>query len=282
MRWPLAHIEVLALSLLLFAACENTVDTPDWPAHDEKLVVTGFLRIEHDSLFAYARVNRTLPLGEKYDLQKAMVNDAELQVTNGSRSFPIPHTQGFYPFDFDFNYGAVTTRGSDDSFVLSVMLGGKTATAALQAKFSATRFTNIRVETSPDDKYLYIVTYLIPAPGPDTDVECLMEYWSPGFNNWYKIHSERLPWLATRPDGVLEGRFIFWGAGSGSVSKQRIRYTLIARNSAYQDYINSRWDWINGDTPFDPPQKNPRFNITGDGIGFFWYEVVGDPVEIQY
>lgn len=268
------------LPLLVLAACEQVVDTSDWPAHDEKLVVTGFLRIEHDSLFAYARVSRTLPLGEKFDLQKAMVNDAELLVTNGNRSFPINRAQGFYPFDFDFNYDAVTTRGSDDDFVLTVKRGGKTAKVEIQAKTASTRFTDLRV-TRSSDGYDYNVSYSIPAPEQGTDLWCLMESWSSEFGYWYERYTVELPSLPNRPGGMIEGSFQYWAFDSQG-SKPRIRYTLTACSRAYQDYINSRWNWNTGDSPFDPPGKNPAFNVTGDGIGFFWYEIVGEPVEIQY
>ncbi|MFZ1731048.1 MAG: hypothetical protein WBQ23_08425 [Bacteroidota bacterium] len=271
----------IILPLLFLAACETSVDTPDWPSHDEKLVVTGYLHLEHDSIFAYARVNRTLPLGEKFDLQKAMVNDAELIVTHGSRSFPLARTQGFDPFDFDFNYGAVTTRGSDDDFVLTVRQGGKTASAALQVKTTVTRFTELRVEPSSSGWQEYDVFYSIPAPGQDTDLRCLLEYWSSDFASWTESNTVVFPSLPNKPGGLLEGSFPLWTYDNPG-SKPRFRYTLFARNHAYQDYINSRWDWSTGDSPFDPPGKNPAFNVTGDGIGFFWYEIVGEPVEIQY
>ncbi|MBE0645986.1 MAG: DUF4249 family protein [Bacteroidetes bacterium] len=272
---------IVITSLLLLAACEQTVDTNDWPAHDEKLVVTGYLHLEHDSIFTYARVNRTLPLGEKFDLRKAMVNDAELRVENGNRSFPINWVQGFYPYDFDFNYSAVVARGDDDDFVLTVKQGGKIATAEIHAKTAPTRFTDLRVERSSSGYEMYDVSYSMPAPGADTDLRCLIEYWTSDFGSWYEMYTLELPSQPNRPGGILQGTFQLW-AYARPGSKPRIRYTLIARNRAYQDYINSRWDWSGGDSPFDPPQKNPAFNVTGDGIGFFWYEIVGEPVEIVY
>ncbi|MFA6232845.1 MAG: hypothetical protein WC824_01485 [Bacteroidota bacterium] len=269
------------LSLMFFAACENDVEDPDWPSHQEKLVVTGFLRLERDSVFAYARVNRTLPLGERFDLNKATINDAELRVDNGGRSFIFNRAQSNSPFGFDFNYSSISARSNDDDFVLIVRQGGKTATAVLQAKAAAVRFTEIRVEQPQVGFEEYLVSYNIPAPGQDTDVECLLEYWSTDFGYWYETYSLYLPNQANRPGGMLEGSFSIW-AFDPSGLKTRIRYTLSARNRAYQEYMNSRWDWNGGESPFDPPGKNPAFNVTGDGIGFFWYEIVGEPVEIIY
>ena len=272
----------LLLPLLLFlAACENTVDTDDWPAHDEKLVVTGYLRVEDDSIFAYARVNRTLPLGERYDPAKAIVNDAELIVSNGNRTFPIGRAQGFYPYNFDFNYGAVSERGSDDSYSLTVRQGGKTATASLAVRSAVLRFDSIWFETVNNNGWNETVLhYRIPAPGKETDVEVLFEGWDLNSSTWWEVWTTSIPSSANRPNGMVEGFFNFITRVGGVTS--RYRYTLIARNRAYQDYINSRWDWNTGDSPFDPPQKNPPFNVTGDGIGFFWYEIVGEPVEIVY
>jgi hypothetical protein len=269
------------LTLLTFAACEQTVEGPDWPAHDEKLVVTSFLRLEHDSIFAYARVNRTLPLSERFDMQKAMVNDAVLQVTSGGRSFPIDFDPGFFPFDYDFNYHAVAARGSDDAFTLSVRHGSKTASATVLVKAAAIRFTDLRVERSSTGYEEYIIHYSIPAPGQDTDISCGIEYWDPNMGGWYEMYSVTLPNLANRPNGMLEGSFPIWSFERPG-STHRIRLILTVRNRAYQDYSNSRWQWNTGDSPFDPPQKNPPFNVTGDGFGFFWYEIVGEPVEIEY
>ncbi|MBR9975075.1 MAG: hypothetical protein KFF77_05805, partial [Bacteroidetes bacterium] len=228
-------------------------------------------------------VNRTLPLGERYDPAKAIVNDAELIVTNGNRTFVMERAQGFYPYDFDFNYGAVTERGSDDYYSLTVRQGGKTAAASLALRSAVLRFDSIWFETVNNHGWNETVLhYRIPAPGKETDVELLMEFWDPMSSTWWEWGTTLLPASANRPDGMLQGSFFgLWMSREGG-SKTRYRFTLTARNRAYTDYFNSRWDWNTGDSPFDPPQKNPLFNVTGDGIGFFWYEIVGEPVEIVY
>jgi hypothetical protein len=266
---------------VLLAACEQSVDTDDWPAHDEKLVVTAFLRLERDSVFAYARVNRTLPLGERFDMQKAMVNDADLRVDNGSRSFPLNRDDGFYPFEFDFNYSFGHVARERGHLFTDGAARGRHAAASLVAKSAATRFTDVRIDRSGSGLEDYIATYTIPAPGSDTDIECLVEFWAaistPGLN----CTPFHLPKQANLPGGMLQGSFQIW-AYDRQGSKPRLRYRLSVRNRAYRDYINSRWQWNTGDSPFDPPQKNPAFNVTGDGFGFFWYEIVGESVEIAY
>ncbi len=266
-------------SLLILAACERTVEGPDWPEYQEKLVVTAFIRLERDSVFAHARVNRTLPLGEPFDFARAMVNDADLSVANDGASYIVPRDES--SSRFDFNYGAVTARSADERYALTVRHGGKTARASLRTKDSATRFTTIDVEQSPTGSEEYTLTYTIPAAGSDIFTECLVEKYDSRMGYWGEWSRYTLPNLANRPNGMIEERFLIW-LFDGSGSKLRIRYTLTVRNKAYEDYINSRWSWTSGDSPFDPPQKNPPFNVTGDGIGFFWYEIVGEPVEIEY
>lgn len=210
-----------------------------------------------------------------------MVNDAELWMENGGTIFRVPRDESYYPYAFDYNYGTVTPRTIDDHFVLTIRHGGKTAHATLQAREAATRFSSLNIQPSPGEFDGYTVTYTIPAPGLETFTECMVEYYEDGLGYWYEMQRFTLPHLANRPNGMLEGQFMIW-VFDRQGSRTRMRYTLTVHNKAYEDYVNSRWNVNRGDSPFDPPQKNPPFNVTGDGIGFFWYEVTGPPVEIEY
>ena len=62
----------------------------------------------------------------------------------------------------------------------------------------------------------------------------------------------------------------------------KIRYSIVARAPEYHDYHDANHNRDYSGSPFDPYVKNPLFNITGAGIGFFWYEIVGEPVEISH
>lgn len=275
------HLCLILSALFLLNACEQTVDTPDWPVYNETLVIAAFLRIEQDSLFTHVRVNRTLPLNVPFDQTRAMVNDAELWMDNGGDRFAVPRDESYYPYDFDFNYGTVTPRSTNEHFTLTVRQGDKTAYATIQTSEAATRFTSVDIRPTPGEYDAYTVRYTIPAPGLDAYTECVVEYYEDGMGYWYEMQRFTLPHLANRPDGLLAGDFKIWVFGRQG-QQTRVRYTLTVRNKAYEDYVNSRWNVNTGDSPFDPPQKNPPFNVTGDGIGFFWYERTGAPVEIEY
>ncbi|MBR9977590.1 MAG: DUF4249 family protein [Bacteroidetes bacterium] len=272
------------LPLLLLVSCEQIVNAPDWPAHEEKLAITATLHIRSDTVFTYARVSRTQALDERFDRSATMIHDAEVQLQNGERMITLtPHRQERRSFYHTYNYSAITQYGENEDYDLTVRYGEKTATSAVRVRRATMRFTDVRLEyTEGDPRFrtsTYTLYYSIPAPQADTHTECTIMYWSPDIEQWMEIHNAKLPPRANRDDGMLEGSIPFFARTGDHVSKLRFRYILISRNSAYMEHYHSRWV---SDSPFDSADKNPRFNIGGDGIGFFMYEIIGDPVEIIY
>ena len=97
-------------------------------------------------------------------------------------------------------------------------------------------------------------------------------------NEWAESDNIELEYDGKRDGDLLRGSSTIWAYGN----RPRLRYILVLRNGVYEDYNDARWSWESGDSPFEPEPTNPPFNITGDGIGFFWYEYRGDPVEVLY
>ncbi len=263
---------------MLFPGCEQTVDA-DWPDHDEKLVVTGYLQFRGDSVLTYVRVNRTLPLSEPYDDSRAIVNDADVQVGSGASTFDIPFDEKFYPFSYDFNYSGVFIRGGETQFDLRVRQEGKTAHAVLDVTNLEPRFETISAAPLPWSPEYLNVTWSMRLPERGGNATCYFETWDPGMREWREVYTIDLRDYGQRDGDVLTGEITIWAGYSGH---PRLRYILVLQSSAYEDYRNARWSWNSTGGPFEPEAKNPPFNVTGDGIGFFWYEFRGDPVEIIY
>lgn len=261
---------------LFFVACENDVDAPDWPEHDPKLVVTAGLRVEGDSVFVFCRVSRTMSLGEEYRVESAMVNDAAVRVEHDGVAWEIPFRSAYYPFEYDVNYSGVVPRGTTDLFVLSVKKGGLHAEATVQIPDIPLRFDSLHVVSYNPQTLEGLISYRLHTPQRRISYELTLEQYSNQVgwgSTWYDLRI-----IQESFNDVTEGFFQF----GTSTYKRRIRYTLVASSPTLLDYENSRWYSGSGDSPFEPEPNNPAFNIDGDGIGFFWWELVGDPVEIEY
>jgi hypothetical protein len=269
---------IIALLLPLFVGCEQTVDA-DWPDHEEKLVVTGYLQFRGDSVLTYVRVNRTLPLSEPYDDSRAIVNDASVQLRSGDNTVDIPQDGKFYPFSYDFNYSGVFLRSDETTFSLLVRHENKTARADLDVADLDLRFESITAKPLQWSPEYLEVNWSMRLPDRRADATCYFETWDPATREWREVYRIELRDYGTRDGDLLRGTITVW---AGYSSRPRLRYILVAQSGTYQDYLNARWSWNNSGSPFEPDAKNPPFNVRGDAIGFFWYEFRGDPVEIVY
>jgi hypothetical protein len=273
MKFPL-----LILLLLLFAACETDVNNPDWPDHDPKLVITASVRLTADSAFVFCRVSRTMGLGEDFRMDRAMVNDAEVNILNDGKARAIPYRQNYYPFTSDANYLAVFPRGTFTEYTLTVRWGDLYARAALSIPDLPLAMDTVIVRNTQfgtwGERELH---YVLRTPLNRVRYDMALEEQVSG-GVWLEV-----PW---GPWSFLDAAWTNPTAGSfryGSyINSVRGRYTITARSPEYNNYENSRWSSDHSGSPFEPDAKNPPFNITGDGIGFFWYELVGEAVEIPY
>ncbi len=265
--------------LLLFAACESDVSNPDWPDHETKLVITASVRFTTDSVVVFCRVSRTMGLGEDFRMDRAMVNDAEVNILNDGKARSIPFRQNYDPYTSDANYLAVFPRGSFTEYTLTVRKGELNARATLTIPTVPLRFDSLRMLfTRFGDWSEREIQYVLATPVNRMHYDILIEEQQFTGGAWIGV-----PW------GPYEFLNEIWtNPTTGSVrygshsSSRKGRYILTARSPEYTNYENSRWDSQYSGSPFEPDAKNPSFNVTGNAIGFFWYELVGEPVEIPY
>ncbi len=268
---------LLTIFTLLLVACENDIDNPDWPDHDPKLVITASVSFTTDSVFVFCRVSRTMGLGEDFSIDRAMVNNAEVNILNDGKAKSIPYRQNYDPFTSDANYVAVFPRGAFTEYVLTVRHGALNARAALSIPDIPLRFDSLTMSVFSPGWFEREIRYSLATPLSRMRYDLLIEE-QQSSGQWMEA-----PW---RPWTLIDGTFTATTSGSfryGSLpDARRGRYTLVARSPEFRNYENSRWDSDYSGSPFEADAKNPPFNITGDGIGFFWFDLVGDPVEIAY
>jgi hypothetical protein len=271
---------ILILTAIVLVACETDIDNPDWPRHDAKLVITANLRVSKDSVFVFCRVSRTMSLGEKFSVEASMVDDADVHILNDGKPRSIPFRPGYsFNISNDANYMAVFRRGDFTEYTLTVRKGDLYVRTTLDLPDIPLRFDTVSIKRIASNFGYY-------------ERECSFILTTPVNRLRYDIHLEE-----QRPDGAWAA--VDWGPWSlidGSVSGsfagvfrygarsdgRKARYTLRVLSPEYRDYENSRWSSDHSGSIFEPDSKNPAFNVTGDGIGFFWYEMIGEPVEIDY
>lgn len=269
---------LLYIPLLIFlASCESEVDGPAWPDHDPKLVVTANIRVEGDSVQVFCRVSRTMALNEEFRIDRAMVNDAVVEIHHDGGIHQIPFRAGYYPYDFDVNYTGFVPRGSTGRFELVVRKDAMTARSVLEVPMDLPmRFDTLLLVKYNERTYRADFAFQLSTPIQRVS---------------YAMDFERLhPKIGWQPYGGLPSRIIRESHGRVStgtfdygIEKDYLyRYILTARGPQYNAYEDSRWWSGYSGSPFEPEEQNPPFNVGGEGIGFFWWELVGEPVEFSY
>jgi hypothetical protein len=267
------------LFLLAFlVSCETNMTDDDWPEHETKLVIVAALRLQNDSVYVYCRVSRTMGLGEKFNLEDAMVYDAEVKLVNDGATHDIPHRRDHYPFAGAVNYFAVIPRRVTDAYTLTVRKGKLSARSALTCSGVPLNFDSMMVNRmSQKFGALVEVKFVLATPthrmhyGIQVEHQLVDGSWtalSRGPSGTY-LYSRTNPTAAS---------FVYYS----DIDNGKERCTISARSPEYSFFRDSRHNDNYSGSPFEPEGKNPPFNITGDGIGFFWYELVGEPVEIPY
>ncbi len=266
---------LLPLVVLAFAGCENTVDNPEWPEYKEQLVVTAFVRHNtDDSVFVHTNVRKTLPVWEKYEVTKCLVPDAQVVLTGGNGSHTIALTsQQSSSYD-----KTVILSPDNNKYTLRTDWHGLSAYSTVELPVEKTAALEAAFITQQYSDYPYIGIRFPRATDPGLSYRIEVEYKNDAAQEWTFYRSQRyVPddynWgFENNADGTIMFRF---AVGIGTV-KFHIRVRINVISKQYKEYVNSVWSYYSGDDFFDAPNKNPDFNVHGDGIGFFYAEVEGE------
>ncbi|MBL0175468.1 MAG: DUF4249 family protein [Ignavibacteria bacterium] len=267
--WIVAGLMLLVLHM----GCEQEITDPDWPPYEEKLVIAASLEVADDSLLLLCRVTRTLPLNVEYTEAAALLNDASVTLLCGGVEYSAdakPYPRYGPPYQ---NFSAIVPRHGARAVQLRVRHGGKTAISTLQLP-DPPPFDTLGVTVSQWGDTL-VFSRIYPMDDLAT-YQFLLYQTRIAFRN---PASRSNLFVMAPDDGTTAAYSSESVSGFNGNAYCRVRMT----SPEYEQYDRLRWNWGGSGDPFDNSSgKNPPFNVTGDGIGFFWSVITGPATEIRW
>ncbi len=268
--------------LIFISGCEQIIENPKWPDYKEKLVVTAWLvQNNPDSLEVTCAVRRTLPLSEKFDTTKIKVSNAVVTLSSGD------FNQILQPQKDTSIYYSKFSNPKKSDYKLTIKWNGLTAFSELSIRKRDNVIDSAYLKFVIDglEVFFFQLTFNF-YPIPNGFIHELSGYLYNDvthFYNWvgiadYTSSSGNVPMrncLSCYKDlgnGEVQGTILVSSAPDTSNFKMSIE--LLVHSPSYEDYKNAKYRYNNSNGLFEdsPNGLNPKFNVMGDGIGFFWYE----------
>ncbi|MBI5647770.1 MAG: DUF4249 family protein [Ignavibacteriae bacterium] len=256
-----SFIFALLSCILLMSGCETDVNDVTFHEYKELLVVHCSMKTSGRFTTISCEVSRTLPPGETYSLEKAWVTDAVVTYSTES-STRIPHV---IP-----NTGIYRTADSGlvgKTVTLTVSWKGKTATAQQHIPLLTV------VDTMTERQYIpqlgwHRVIGLRAFPDIGRVIQGYQTFSGEGVSasSWPEHAVGGMYYFTVRVSSAQQDSLILW---TEVWSKAREDYTLASEYSGGGDWF------------FPAAGKNPRFNVRGDGIGFFYATTRRDTVVVM-
>jgi len=208
-----------------------------------------------------------------YNPDEATVDDATVELRSSMENIPFQHHPGGVKM---YNYTAVAANSGASSYTIHVEGSHRTARATVDVDDLPLYFEQSTIERY--DATGYILQAVMPSEFVAGDYDMILEILPPGGHYW--IEQTFRHDVSLYYDAVIKRfRLIVYFYFEADKVHWKKRYKLIARSREYDDYRHAIYSGWNSGGPFEGEMKNPPFNVTGNGIGFFWYERVGEPVE---
>lgn len=271
---------IAAILILIFVSgCEQIIENPKWPQYKEKLVITAWLvQNNPDSLEITCAVRRTLPLSEKFDTTKIKVSNAVVTLSSGE------FNQTLQPQNDPSVYTSKYSNPKKSDYRLTVKWNGLTAFSDITMEVRNRIIDSSYFQFVSAQYMRYNYNFFIqfdPIPNgfkheirwsyrnSDLFYSNVDDYTSQTSNNPPKY--PRSNSYTTLADGKICGKFEIHFEDTTAV-KAFIHLTVFS--PSHEDYENVQY-WYGGSGGLfedSPNGLNPKFNVMGDGIGFFWYE----------
>jgi hypothetical protein len=248
------HSATIVLFVFAFVACEQTVTNPKLPEYQERMVMKAQLSITPDSTVVTCDLGRTMPLNQSIDYETTRLNGACITVERGSDTLRLlPARPCYVPPDYNYRAAAATKQAG--TFSIHVQYGKM----HLQGSVSIVQNISTVLDTiyvpvySPPPDMPHCVFRLRVVPGMDYQVRFL-DGWE---ENFYGSD--------TPVQGAVIERTSYFGFPKGIHF-----YTVTAMSMNFYDLRPNGSHDI-----FSSAGENPPHNLTGDGMGFFSYQITG-------
>jgi hypothetical protein len=258
------HISLafLLLFVVTLASCEVVVDCNELPFL-EKLVVEGVLRA--DSTMPTIYFSRTLPLSTTYSREAAVLTDVQATIRDvGGAEYPL-----HYIGDGGYTNDSLVPR-SGHTYQLVAIGAGKQISATTVVPV-AVPIDSIDFSPSHDPYGGYSGRYRLRVrPLAPTAFQATYQSRYSARSPWqeemiYPTNTDRSQDADSAGNLWVTNRsyYIYYG---DSTRYEAVLYTY---DPAFYDYAHSLRDGSNED-PFASAGTNPRWNIQGEAIGYFF------------
>lgn len=264
---------ILCSALLFIMGCEETVENPELP-YEEKIVIKSYVVAGEKEVFV--SISKTLPLIEKYTFDAALIKDAEVTIICPEGSF-----NALYDSEIKVYKAIIPAIKVGARYELDVKWKGKKAKAStsIPALPSIIKLSTI---VDYDSKYRYTRDYTLTCDfsyDPNICVGLLgdvlssekrsdsvtMEYSYDILNSFYNAKT-----------AIGNGEYIRFKKTSSlyiyNNNNNSYKYNSVffaAFDAPYHAMNLSGSRYGNNDDIFGSSGSNPKFNISGDGIGYF-------------
>lgn len=285
-RTLFASIFLLAGGLTL-AACEQVVPADDLP-YTNQLVIKGILVAgeKPDSI----SITHTLPLNQNYTIDAASTPGATATITVDGQSWPLTYIGGGF-----YRAAGIDSVRAGKTYTIDVQWNGLHASASTLVP-GYPNITNVTLSAPRIDTMIY--TYygsgyqdtsisihgqarMQLVPTPNAAYRILRDsIWSDSVYSHYTVspdysgssYQEFTLSSDAAPDGTILINNV-WYLSQYDTTSYSVDMTIAAYDRAYYEFIRTYQSYDNSGDIFGSGGTNPKWNITGDGIGIFIGEV---------
>lgn len=251
---------------LIIVSCEETVTNVELP-YAEQLVINCIM--DSGNLVDSVLITRTLPPLERYDINKALVKDAKVVISDGTKNYELFFENGFY-----HSHNLIAESGK--TYSLKVEWKGKIASATTFVPYPI-EIPEIKWEVKESSDNLgnwYEVTpYVLLKPSPNVVYNSgyILESQHGGYPTFFNIARE----TDLDANGFCKIIFIngyyFETSDISKIKEQFKNYVCVLHSydAQFYPFFITRYNGQSGDEIFGGNSNNIQWNIKGDGIGLF-------------
>lgn len=259
-------IILLSIIAILNISCEQTVTNVELP-YVEQLVIDCIM--DSGDLVDSVIITKTLPPLAKWEIEKTIVTDAKVTISDGTKIYELNYQNNFYN-----SKDLIAESGK--TYYLTVEWKGKKATATTFVPYPI-EIPEIKwdVREASDfwGQWYEVTPYALVKPTKNVVYNSgyITTYHSGGYPTYFYIARE----TDINADGLIKIDF-FNGYYTENADINYIKqyfkdyvFVLHSYDKQFYQFFITRYNGQSGDEIFGGNSNNIQWNIKGDGIGLF-------------